>query len=145
MLASVGQEKICGMIASCDHFRREPYLWKRGRVRTWTSSTSHADAFAHAGDNSKKLGRRLACRRLAAIRSHGRIVRPECGRRPIQKARDRFPGAGFDISCDDEIMPVICPTCQILKVSVTIRHRRQSNPCTGGVFFAAVPSGILPG
>src|SRR5437016_14151371 len=85
------------MIASCDHFRREPYLCKRGRVRTWTSSTSHADAFAHAGNNSKKLGRRLACTRLAAIRSHGMIVRPECGRRPIQKARDRFPGAGFVI------------------------------------------------
>jgi hypothetical protein len=23
-------------------------------------------------------------------------------------------GAGFQISCDDEDMPVICPTCQIL-------------------------------
>jgi hypothetical protein len=43
------------------------------------------------------------------------------GRRPISesandKARDRFPGAGsILISCDDEIMPVICPTCQIFE------------------------------
>ena len=41
-----------------------------------------------------------------------------CGRRPIretriEKARGRFPGAGFGNSCDDENMPVICPTCQM--------------------------------
>jgi len=45
----------------------------------------------------------------------------KCGRRPIQeirfklaneKARDRSPGAGFCYFCDDEDMPVICPTCQ---------------------------------
>jgi hypothetical protein len=41
------------------------------------------------------------------------------GRRPISespndKARDRFPGAGSTFNaCDDEIMPVTCPTCQI--------------------------------
>src|SRR5215213_1869694 len=40
-------------------------------------------------------------------------------------------------------MPVICPTCQILKVSVTTRDRFYSNPCTGDAFFAAVPSGVL--
>jgi hypothetical protein len=33
--------------------------------------------------------------------------------RPIEKTRDRFPGAGFENSCDGEDMPVICPTCQI--------------------------------
>jgi len=47
----------------------------------------------------------------------------KCGRRPIrvtrfrianEKARGRFPGAGFCNSCDDEDMPVICPTCQTL-------------------------------
>jgi hypothetical protein len=38
--------------------------------------------------------------------------RRECGRRPIQKARRRFPGAGSKI-LDGEVMPVICPTCQI--------------------------------
>jgi hypothetical protein len=42
------------------------------------------------------------------------------GRRPIQefgfeKARRRFPGAGSILSsCDDEDMPVICPTGQVL-------------------------------
>jgi hypothetical protein len=40
------------------------------------------------------------------------------GRRPIQKTRDRFSGAGLKNSCDDEDMPVICPTCQILSSSV---------------------------
>jgi hypothetical protein len=41
------------------------------------------------------------------------------GRRPIrkrsnEKARDRFPGAGSILnSCDDEDMPVICPTGQV--------------------------------
>jgi hypothetical protein len=32
-----------------------------------------------------------------------------------EKARDRFPGVGFCISCDVEDMQVICPTCQILR------------------------------
>jgi hypothetical protein len=41
------------------------------------------------------------------------MVRRECGRRPIEKARGRFPGAGFKKCCDDGAMPVICPTCQI--------------------------------
>src|SRR5690242_2887075 len=58
----------------------------------------------------------VACRRVRARRQQFRrartaarlrtprgntlpwkIVRPECGRRPIQKARDQFPGAGFVI------------------------------------------------
>jgi hypothetical protein len=42
------------------------------------------------------------------------MMRPECGRRPNEKARDRFPGAGCCDFCDDEQMPVICPTCQLL-------------------------------
>src|SRR5665647_361465 len=42
------------------------------------------------------------------------MVRRECGRRPIEKARGRFPGAGSEMSCDDGPMPVICPTCQLL-------------------------------
>jgi hypothetical protein len=29
-----------------------------------------------------------------------------------EKARGQFPGAGFCDFCDDEDMPVICPTCQ---------------------------------
>jgi hypothetical protein len=50
------------------------------------------------------------------------MLRPGCGRRPIQKtgskkiaiekARDRFPGAG-SIVATMTIVPVICPTCQI--------------------------------
>lgn len=53
-----------------------------------------------------------------------------CGRRPIQevrteKARGRFPGAGFLNSCDDANMPVICPTCQIFEGDY---RRFYSNP-----------------
>jgi hypothetical protein len=40
----------------------------------------------------------------------------KCGRRPIQEIQTQKPaavsGAGFCSSCDDEDMPVICPTCQ---------------------------------
>jgi hypothetical protein len=35
------------------------------------------------------------------------------GKVRLKKTRDRFPGAGFCNSCDDDDMPVICPTCQI--------------------------------
>jgi hypothetical protein len=35
-------------------------------------------------------------------------------RHSIEKARRRFPGAGCWVFCDDELMPVICPTSQIL-------------------------------
>jgi hypothetical protein len=38
------------MIASGDHFRREPYLRKRGRVRAWTLSGPHTGTFARAGE-----------------------------------------------------------------------------------------------
>jgi hypothetical protein len=31
----------------------------------------------------------------------------------FEKARGQFPGAGIN-SCDDEDMPVICPTAQVL-------------------------------
>ena len=76
------------------------------------------------------------------------MVRPECGRRPIrnlpiEKARGRFPGAGSKKFCDDEDMPVICPTCQIFSLtSPSIARRRfYSNPCTGGAVFAAITGG----
>jgi hypothetical protein len=53
------------------------------------------------------------------------MLRPECGRRPIQKFRLKItnaksprpvPGAGSIValnSCDADNVPVICPTCQI--------------------------------
>ena len=85
-------------------------------MRAWRPRRIPARSRAPA-NFQQQLGRRLACRRLAAIRSHGRLVRPECGRRPIQKARDRFPGAGFNYFGDGDDMPVICPTCQTLKLN----------------------------
>jgi hypothetical protein len=50
--------------------------------------------------------------------------------RPIQKARDRFPGAGSIValnSCDGDNVPVICPTCQFLcELLPTRRSRNRS-------------------
>jgi hypothetical protein len=45
------------------------------------------------------------------------MLRPECGRRPIEKARDRFSRRGLCYSCDDGNMPVICPTYQTFPVT----------------------------
>ena len=42
--------------------------------------------------------------------SFGRIGSMKYSRRLIQKARDRFPGAG--LSCDVERMQMVCLTCQ---------------------------------
>ena len=72
----------------------------------------------------------------------GRWCVCEYGRRPIQKARDRFPGAGSNCFCDDDDMPVICPTCQTLKLSVA---KFYSNPCTGGALLPAASAGFAIG
>jgi hypothetical protein len=41
------------------------------------------------------------------------MIRAAKCRRRNQKARGRFPGAGFGMLAHVEIMQVICPTCQI--------------------------------
>jgi hypothetical protein len=52
-----------------------------------------------------------------AASQFGSLRRPGSARSavycPNQKARSGFSGAGFNF-CDDEDMPVICPTCQII-------------------------------
>jgi hypothetical protein len=61
-----------------------------------------------------KLGRQRAVT-PGDLRSGGMMVRPRLpsdSGNSNEKARGRFPGAGFN-SCDDEDVPVICPTCQI--------------------------------
>jgi hypothetical protein len=51
----------------------------------------------------------------SAISAHSGRVTQRCANHvPIEKARGRFPGAGFWVSCDDELMPVISPTSQTL-------------------------------
>jgi hypothetical protein len=37
--------------------------------------------------------------------------------RSIEKARSRSSSAGFENSCDDENMPLICPTCQSFSIT----------------------------
>ena len=45
----------------------------------------------------------------------------------MEKARHRFPDAGFN-SCDDVDMRVICPTCQILfRALIPDRIKRRSD------------------
>jgi hypothetical protein len=47
---------------------------------------------------------------------------------PIQKARGRFPGAGSIValnSCDDDNVPVICPTCQFYRRGGIVSRRRR--------------------
>jgi hypothetical protein len=44
--------------------------------------------------------------------------------------------------CDDDDMPVICPTCQTLKLSVV---KFYSNPCTGGALLPAASAGFAFG
>jgi hypothetical protein len=78
------------------------------------------------------------------------MLRPECGRRPIQKspiqspiekARSRFPRRGLNSwaqflgsilrlnSCDDHNVPVICPACQFSRdEGFVARWRRLFKP-----------------
>jgi hypothetical protein len=61
------------------------------------------------------------------------------GCRPIQKARDQFPGAGSKLSCDDDDMPVICPTGQRLYAAV-----RFSPSCRISAIVAMVQNSLGP-
>jgi hypothetical protein len=73
------------------------------------------------------------------------MLRPECGRRPIQKfrskkqmqkARDQFPGAGSIVaanSCEDDNVPVICPTWQDLR-SVSMNRQSSDLTCLSHLF-----------
>jgi hypothetical protein len=78
----------------------------RAHVVLGHAAGRHVRACRLAG---KRLGRQRALRRLGCF---GDGAPKNAGRRPIEKARGRFPGAGSKNSCDDEDMPVICPTAQ---------------------------------
>ena len=49
---------------------------------------------------------------------------------------------GLQLFCDDDDMPVICPTCQTLKVSAANFY---SNPCTGGALLPPASAGLAIG
>ena len=108
---------------SSDHFRREPYpsrrdpqggSLRRGRGRTWTSS--HA-ACRHVracqlikgsdGSSLATLGRRRVGRMW---RRDVRLPSDSKSPRPVSRR-------GLN-SCDVELMPAICPTCQIFCVTL---------------------------
>ena len=47
----------------------------------------------------------------------------QSGLHPIEKTRGQFPVRGLQYSCDDDVMPVICPTCQV-RVWATVTQAR---------------------
>jgi hypothetical protein len=68
------------------------------------------------------------CKNAAAERSHHGTAVPIQGEEfQITDSKSPRPvaGTGFQISCDDEDMPVICPTCQIL-IRRALEIRRTS-------------------
>jgi hypothetical protein len=65
----------------------------RGRARTWIGATPRAGTFARAGG----IERARTVTRFATPALLWRWCAQNAGRRPIEKARGRFPGAGSNI------------------------------------------------
>src|ERR1700732_5244013 len=111
------------------------------RVRSFQARTlslegrPRAGAFARAGKIEKGLGRRRASRRLAASASR-RLVRPAAAVRfrnlDSKKPATGFPArAQFSIFCDDEDMPVICPTGQVFFSGIAYARWVTVTPAEG--------------
>jgi hypothetical protein len=86
-----------------------------------------ADGKASATALAKCRAARTTIALIRARTLRGGVSLP--GVAPHENARNQFPGAGIDYSCDDVIMPVICPTCQLF--SATGRREsvgRRSDP-----------------
>jgi len=66
----------------------------RGRVRTWIGATPRAGTFG--GAEKARTATRFATPGDNALHEDG--APRNAGRRPIEKARGRFPGAGSNIS-----------------------------------------------
>ena len=71
--------------------------------RRWPGPLANVD-LGHAACRHLRAWRLLKARTATRSRHPGNDARGECGvvnqgRRPIQKARDRFPGAGFILRC----------------------------------------------
>ena len=109
--------KSCGMIAGeAQSFRARTLSLLRGRLRRWPA-TPHAGTFARAGKSfSRRFGRRRACD--APGDGHWemwrRDVRPpsDSGNSQTKKPAADFSARALHDFCDDDVMPVICPTCQ---------------------------------
>ena len=81
----------------------------------WPRRVRHVRA---AGKTKWRFGPRYALRRLATLRCAGRMARPEMRiavrfKKSDSKNPRPVSRRGLRYSCDDEDMPVICPTCQI--------------------------------
>jgi hypothetical protein len=115
-------DQVCGMIArGSDHFGREPISLKPKGPRAAVAfmprrvpSRSRAPANAERGQRGSDGGA-LATLRQGAWEMWRRDVRAAVRFRelPLKKPA-AVSGAGFENSCDDASMPLICPTCQIL-------------------------------
>jgi len=117
---------------------------KRGRVRRWPHATPRAGTFARAGKNKlpERFGRRLAYDAQQGAWGGCGVV--TCGRRPIQKMPTKKPAADFSARafedfCDDDAMPVICPTCQS-RISPFAKWTRRRAKCPYGPSMSLSPS-----
>src|SRR5882724_2664415 len=86
---------MCGMIASCNHFGREPYPLAEGRVRTWTCPRREPARSRMPANHIRTEEARTAAR----LRRSGdnalewrRDVRPPSD---SKKSETKKPAAGF--------------------------------------------------
>jgi hypothetical protein len=107
----------------------------------WTWPTPRAGAFARAGKfSTTRTAARLQTPRGTTLTwedGASRIRPPSDSKSPRPVSR-----RGLQLFCDDGDMPVICPTCQTLKLSVA---KFYSNPCTGGALLPAASAGLAIG
>jgi len=110
-------------------------------VRAWSWPTPRAGAFARTGQfSTTRTAARLQTPRgntltWEIVASRIRPSSDSKSPRPISRR-------GLQLFCDDDDMPVICPTCQTLKVSAANFY---SNPCTGGALLPPASAGLAIG
>src|SRR5436190_14326475 len=124
------KNKICGMIASCDHFRREPYP---GKKRPRASMDLVHVACRRVRARRQKLKTRTATR-LQTPRGNTLTWDDSASRmRPPSGSKSPRPVSrrGLCYSCDDEDMPVICPTCQTVPETANPTPAERAVPYRG--------------
>jgi hypothetical protein len=61
-----------------------------------------------------------------------------------EKARDRFPARASQKSCDDAVMPLICPTCQILTENSPSKIRKIETNSANRAAQTKKPAPVFP-
>jgi hypothetical protein len=110
-------------------------------VRAWSWPTPRAGAFARTGKiSTTRTAARLQTPRGTTLT--GEIVASRTRPPSDSKSPRPISRRGLQLFCDDDDMPVICPTCQMLKASVASFY---SNPCTGGALLPPASAGLAIG